>query len=66
MSFVYYGNNGLDKKDMKMLVDLLNSSQQQDFLNKQYNWKWPRIQRYLKQVARFEELFLIAVYITLG
>jgi hypothetical protein len=49
---------------MEMLEDLVNSRRKREFLDKNSQWKWTGIRKYLKLVKKFEELLLLLVHFT--
>jgi superfamily II DNA helicase RecQ len=63
-SFVH--SNGLDGKEVQMLEDLVAGRRKRHFLDKQGQWKWAGIRKYLKLVKKFEEFLLVLVHFTGG
>jgi superfamily II DNA helicase RecQ len=61
-SFIH--TNGLVGREKEMLKSLIAGPLQKEFLDSQGEWKWPRVQRYLQQVKRFQELLLLLVHLT--
>lgn len=46
-----------------MLEDLVNGRRKREFLDKNGQWKWASVRKYLKQVNEFEELLLLLAQI---
>ncbi|KAH7110378.1 recQ family helicase [Dactylonectria estremocensis] len=63
-SFIH--SNGLGGKEVVMLEDLIARRRKQTYLDKQGQWKWAGIRKYLKLVKKFEELLLILMHFTGG
>ena len=61
-SFLY--TNSLLGKEKEMLQNLIAGPLKKQFLNSENEWKWPRVQQYLRQVKRFQELLLLLVHLT--
>jgi hypothetical protein len=49
-----------------MLEDLVSGRRRREFLDKNGQWKWAAIRKYLKLVKRFEELLLLLAHFTGG
>ena len=49
-----------------MLEDLVNGRRKREFLDKNGQWKWASIRKYLKLVKKFEELLLLLAHFTGG
>jgi hypothetical protein len=63
-SFVH--SNGLAGREVEMLEDLVNGRRKREFLDRNGQWKWAGIRRYLKAVQKFEELLLLLAHFTAG
>jgi superfamily II DNA helicase RecQ len=63
-SFIH--SNGLAGKEVEMLEDLVNGRRKREFLDKNGQWKWAGIRKYLKLVKKFEELLLLLAHFTGG
>jgi superfamily II DNA helicase RecQ len=63
-SFIH--SNGLAGKEAEMLEDLVNGRRKREFLDKNGQWKWAGIRKYLKLVKKFEELLLLLAHFTGG
>jgi hypothetical protein len=49
-----------------MLEDLVNRRRQREFLDKNGQWKWAGVRKYLKLVKKFKELLLLLAHFTRG
>jgi hypothetical protein len=49
-----------------MLKDLVNGRQKREFLDKNSQWKWANIWKYLKLIKKFKELLLLLTHFTKG
>jgi hypothetical protein len=49
-----------------MLEDLINGQRKREFLDKNSQWKWASIRKYLKLIKKFKELLLLLVHFTGG
>ncbi|KAK7390663.1 hypothetical protein QQX98_013388, partial [Neonectria punicea] len=56
--------NGLVGREREMLQNLIAGPFKKEFLDSQDEWKWPRVQQYLRKVKRFQELLLLLVHLT--
>ncbi|KAK7390680.1 hypothetical protein QQX98_013371 [Neonectria punicea] len=56
--------NGLVSREREMLQNLIAGPFKKEFLDSQDEWKWPRVQQYLRKVKRFQELLLLLVHLT--
>ncbi|KAH6975854.1 hypothetical protein EDB80DRAFT_658517 [Ilyonectria destructans] len=56
--------SGLLGKEKEMLQNLIAGPLRKQFLDSRKEWKWPRVQQYLRQVKRFQELLLLLVHLT--
>ncbi len=63
-SFIY--SNGLARKEVEMLEDLVNRRRKQEFLDKNSQQKQASIRKYLKLARKFKELLLLLVHFTGG
>ena len=63
-SFIH--SNGLAGKEVEMLEDLVNGRRKREFLDKNGQWKWAAVRKYLKLVKKFEELLLLLAHFTGG
>ncbi len=63
-SFIY--SNGLTKKEVEMLEDLINRRRKREFLDKNSQQKQASIRKYLKLIRKFKELLLLLAHFTRG